>query len=116
MTVLGASILLGWSFHLTTWVVVVVVMVVRAVEAVEVIEAGPEFSKGGGGEDTLLEPPLDWKDALRLTFGDGLSEPASELEVVWLEDPRESMLQDDMSKDLGREVFIRTRRSNVETL
>ena len=108
--------MLGWSFHLTTCVVVVVVMVVRAVEAVEVIEAGPEFSRGGGGEETLLEPPLDWNDALRLTLGDGLSEPASEDEVVWLEDPRESMLQDDMSKDLGREVFIRTRRSNVETL
>ena len=108
--------MLGWSFHLTTCVVVVVVMVVKAVEAVEVIEAGPELSIGGGGEDTLLEPPFDWKDALRLTFGEGLSEPASEDEVVWLDEPRDSTLQDDMSKDLGRDVFILTRRSKVDTL
>ena len=97
--------------------VVVVVIVVNTVEVVEVMEAGPELSKGGGaGEAMELEPPLDWKDALRLTLGDGLSEPASEDEVVWLEELRDSTLQEDMSSDLGREVFMRTRRSKVLTL
>ena len=81
------------------------------------MEAGPEFSMlGGAGEDIELGHPLDWKEALRLTLGEGLSEPASEEEVVWLEELRDSTLQDDMSKDLGREVFMRTRRSNVDTL
>ena len=81
------------------------------------MEAGPEFSMlGGAGEEIELGHPLDWKEALRLTLGEGLSEPASEEEVVWLEELRDSTLQDDMSKDLGREVFMRTRRSNVDTL
>ena len=71
---------------------------------------------GGAGEEIELGHPLDWKEALRLTLGDGLSDPASEEEVVWLEELRDSTLQDDMSKDLGREVFMRTRRSNVDTL
>ena len=94
-----------------------VVMVVNTVEVVEVMEAGPEFSMlGGAGEEIELGHPLDWKEALRLTLGDGLSDPASEEEVVWLEELRDSTLHDDMSKDLGREVFMRTRRSNVDTL
>ena len=66
---------------------VVVVKVVNAPPAaallvvVDVIEAGPELV--GGGEDTVpvLLPPLDWKEALRLTLGEGRSEPAS-LELV----------------------------------
>ena len=78
------------------------------------MEVGPE--PVGGGEDMLLEPPLDWKDAFRLTLGEGRSEPASLDEVVWPEELRDSTLQEDMSRDRGREVFIRTRRSNVETL
>ena len=94
-----------------------VVMVVNTVEVVEVMEAGPEFSMlGGAGEEIELGHPLDWKEALRLTLGDGLSDPASDEEVVWLEELRDSTLHDDMSKDLGREVFMRTRRSNVDTL
>ena len=51
---------------------------------VDVIEAGPELV--GGGEDTVLLPPLDWKEALRLTLGEGRSEPASLELVVWLEE------------------------------
>ena len=68
ITVLGASILLGWSFQRTTWVVVVVRVVMGvpegapesapagAPEVTEVMEAGPELV--GGGE-AMLEPPLD---------------------------------------------------------
>jgi len=51
---------------------------------VDVIEAGPELV--GGGEDTVLLPPLDWKVALRLTLGAGHSKPASLELVVWLEE------------------------------
>ena len=96
-------------------------MVVKVVNAppatlveVEVIEVGPELV--GGGEDTVLLPPLDWNEALRLTFGEGRSEPASLELVVWLEELRDSTLQDDISNDRGLEVFIRTRLSNVDTL
>ena len=46
---------------------------------VEVMEVGPELV--GGGDETVLLPPLDWKEALRLTLGEGRSEPAS-LELV----------------------------------
>ena len=81
---------------------------------VDVIEAGPELV--GGGEDTVLLPPLDWKEALRLTLGEGRSEPASLELVVWLEELRDSTLQDDISNDRGLEVFIRTLLSNVDTL
>ena len=74
---------------------VVVVKVVNAppeaaallvVVDVDVIEAGPELV--GGGEDTVpvLLPPLDWKEALRLTLGEGRSEPASLELGVWLEE------------------------------
>ena len=99
-------------------------MVVKVVNAppaaallviVDVIEAGPELV--GGGEDTvLLLFPLDWKEALRLTLGEGRSEPASLELVVWLEELRDSTLQDDISNDRGLEVFIRTLLSNVDTL
>ena len=98
-------------------------MVVKVVNAppaaallvvVDVIEAGPELV--GGGEDTVLLPPLDWKEALRLTLGEGRSEPASLELVVWLEELRDSTLQDDISNDRGLEVFIRTLLSNVDTL
>ena len=102
---------------------VVVVKVVNAppeaaalLVVVDVIEAGPELV--GGGEDTVpvLLPPLDWKEALRLTLGEGRSEPASLELVVWLEELRDSTLQDDISNDRGLEVFIRTLLSNVDTL
>jgi len=96
----------------------VVVKVVNAppvVEVdVEVIEVGPELV--GGGEETVLLPPFDWNEALRLTLGEGRSEPASLELVVWLEELRDSTLQDDMSNERGLEVFIRTRLSNVDTL
>ena len=68
-------------------------MVVKVVNAppaaallviVDVIEAGPELV--GGGEDTGLLHPLDWKEALRLTMGEGRSEPASLELAVWLEE------------------------------
>lgn len=121
MTVLGASILLGWSFQRTTWVVVVV-KVVRAPD--ELMELGPEAvvaedGKGGAGDDIVLvepPPPLDWKEAFRLTLGEGRSEPASLELVVWLEELRDSTLQEDMSNDLGLDVFILTLLSKVETL
>ena len=121
MTVFGASILLGWSFHFTTCVVVVVVNVVRAVEVVDVIEVGPELltdedDGGGGGGDATDPPLLDWNEAFLLTFGDGLSDPASLELVVCPEELLDSTLQDDISNDLGLEVFIRTRLSNVDTL
>ena len=119
MTVFGASILFGWSFHRTTCVVVVVKVVnappvAALLVVVDVIEAGPELV--GGGEDTVLLPPLDWKEALRLTLGEGRSEPASLELVVWLEELRDSTLQEDISNDRGLEVFIRTLLSNVDTL
>ena len=68
----------------------VVVKVVNAPPAaallviVDVIEAEPELV--GGGEDTVLLPLLDWKEALRLTLGEGRSEPASLELVVCLEE------------------------------
>jgi len=60
--------------------VVVVVKVVSTppvaalLVVVDVIEAGPELV--GGVEDTVLLPPLDWKEALLLTLGEGRSKPA----------------------------------------
>ena len=59
--------------------------------------------------------PELWKLAFLLTFGEGRSLPASELEVVWA-DPRLSTLQELMSRLRGRLVFILTRRSRVDTL
>ena len=117
MTVLGASILFGWSFHFTTCVVVVVVNVVNAVEVVDVIDVGPELTEDGGGGGEATDPPLlDWNDAFRLTFGDGRSDPASLELVVCPEELLDSTLQDDISNDLGLEVFIRTLLSKVLTL
>ena len=49
-------------------------------------------------------------------MGEGRSEPASLELVVWLEELRDSTLQDDISNDRGLEVFIRTLLSNVDTL
>jgi hypothetical protein len=101
--------------------VVVVVKVVIAVDAVDEMEAGPQDEEAvvgivGSGEATEDEPPLDWNEALRLTLGDGRSDPASLELVVWLEELLDSTLHEDMSRDRGREVFIRTLLSKVETL
>lgn len=64
---------------------VVVVVKKAPLVAVELIELGPELGgrlMGGAGEQMVVVlPPFDWKEALRLTFGDGRSEPAS-LELV----------------------------------
>ena len=49
-------------------------------------------------------------------MGEGRSEPASLELVVWLEELRDSTLQEDISNDRGLEVFIRTLLSNVDTL
>lgn len=99
----------------------VVVKVVIAVDAVDEMEAGPQDEEAvvgivGSGEATEDEPPLDWNEALRLTLGDGRSDPASLELVVWLEELLDSTLHEDMSRDRGREVFIRTLLSKVETL
>ena len=65
----------------------------------------------------MAEPPLfDWKEAFRLTFGEGLSDPASLELVVCPDELLDSTDQDDMSKDLGLEVFILTLLSRVLTL
>ena len=134
-TVLGASstLLLGWLPlpNLTTCVVVVVVTVAKEPseagpdEAVEAdapgvgiapppgIEAGPVMTELEADEEGA---PFDWKLALRLMLGDGLSEPASLELVVWLEELLDSTLQEDMSNDLGLDVFILTLRSRVLTL
>ncbi len=61
--------------------------------------------------------PVLWKEAFRLTLGEGLSDPASEEEdvLVWAE-PRDSTDQVELiSRERGREVFMRTRLSRVLT-
>ena len=76
------------------------------------IDGGPEFD---AGVTEMVAAEFDWKDALRLTFGDGRSLPASLELVVCPEEPRLSTDHEDMSSDLGRLVFILTRRSRVDT-
>ncbi len=61
--------------------------------------------------------PVLWNDAFLLTLGDGLSDPASDDDDVFVCcDPLDSTDQVElMSRDLGLLVFILTRRSNVLT-
>lgn len=84
------------------------------------MDPGPEAEEEGfvpGGGEAMAEPPLfDWKEAFRLTFGEGLSDPASLELVVCPDELLDSTDQDDMSKDLGLEVFILTLLSRVLTL
>ena len=75
-----------------------------------------DSSLPGGGEAMAEQPLFDWKEAFRLTFGEGLSDPASLELVVCPDELLDSTDQDDMSKDLGLEVFILTLLSRVLTL